>query len=182
MSLRAPGITSSRESIVTRGGAVRALRRALPSAAPAVPARRRGSPGLSMTSMIDVMVVLVVFLLLTFSASAPASTRDTTKLPISGSSLDLVDAPLVDVAPEGIYVDGQLVARREQGEVRLDDLTAALARKRALAVQLSGGRPAPEHVILAIDADAPSGLVKRVTAAAAKAGYPSIDFMVQRGR
>ena len=141
--------------------------------------------GLSMTSMIDVLVVLTVFLLLTFSASDNCLQRNVS-LPPAVNGGDILDAPLVTVVRDGVMVDGSIVATQgeltsfsAQGQVvRLDGLFNALKQKHELAKQLQPGKEPPTHVILAIDADVPAALVKSVVMTAARSGYPSIDFMV----
>jgi biopolymer transport protein ExbD len=167
-------------------GLGRAIARALPSSAPLAGGRRSVTAGLSMTSMIDVLVVMTVFLLLTFSASDHSPARGTA-LPIAYNTEDVIDAPLIDVRADAVVVDGSVVATQgdlsafsTKGQVtRLEKLFATLKAKHELAMQLQPGREPPSHVILAIDGDVPAGLVKSVVMTAARSGYPSIDFMVQ---
>jgi biopolymer transport protein ExbD len=137
------------------------------------PRRRPSAVSLSMTSMIDVLVVLTVFLLITFETPdmCQASSR---KLPIATNGFDVVEAPLITVEASGTYLDGAKVATKE-------DLVTKLKARRALWRQLHPGREnQPENILLAIDADVPSGTVKQTVKAAADGGYPSIDFMVMR--
>ena len=126
-----------------------------------------------MTSMIDVLVVLTVFLLITFETPdmCQASSR---KLPMATNGWDVVEAPLVTVEASGTYLDGTKVGTNE-------DLVTKLKERRSMWRQLHPGRiDQPENILLAIDADVPSGVVKTTVQAAAKGGYPSIDFMVTR--
>jgi biopolymer transport protein ExbD len=180
MSVRAPGKLSREGTLIGRGRVARVLGRVLPSQTLSTPGRRRSDAGLSMTSMIDVLVVLVVFLLLTFTTHGDLA-HDTAKLP-SANGADLVAAPIVDVKLEGIFVEGERVGRIDEidlGKVRRHDgVHAALKRRHDLAKQIAPNEPAPTHVILAIDADTPAGVVKTMTKTAAEAGYPSIDFLV----
>ncbi|MBX3185936.1 MAG: biopolymer transporter ExbD [Labilithrix sp.] len=162
----------------------RAMRRASPSRAPAS-GRRALAVRLSMTSMIDVLVVMTVFLLLTFTASGECGCRrDLSGLPAAANGLDIVDAPIVDVRAGAIAVDGVLVVGAgeldaAQGRVaRIDALFNRLAAKRAVYKQIANGREAPPNVILSIDGDVPASLVKSVVMTAARSGYASIDFMV----
>ncbi len=135
------------------------------------PRRRTSAVSLSMTSMIDVLVVLTVFLLITFSAGESRAGRD---VPFARNVAQLADAPVVDVRSGGMFVDGARVATHAE-------LTAHLRRKRELAKQLAPGREPPDHVILAIDPEVPAAEVKAVVKSAADGGYPSIDFLVQEG-
>ena len=53
--------------------------------------------GLSLTSMIDFLVVTVVFLLMTFSASGETPVAKGLNLPKAENTLDMIDAPIVAV-------------------------------------------------------------------------------------
>ena len=188
MSVHAPGrVILGGVRRAARTGLGRAIARALPSSAPLAGGRRSITAGLSMTSMIDVLVVMTVFLLLTFSASDHSHSRGT-DVPTAFNVSDLLDAPLIDVRADSVVVDGTVVATEGEltafstkGQVtRLETLFATLKRKHELAMQLAPGREPPSHVILAIDGDVPAAVVKSVVMTAARSGYPSIDFMVQQ--
>jgi biopolymer transport protein ExbD len=146
-------------------------------------------PSLSMTSMIDVLVVLTVFLLLTFQSSAQCGfVRELSQLPPATNVQDLVDAPTVQVAAHGaVLLDGAVVSSASElaatnGRVaRLEGLFVALRQKHELAKLLRPDAEPPAHVILAIDGDVPAAVVKSVVMTAARSGYPAIDFMVQVG-
>lgn len=189
MSIHAPGrVVLGGIPRAARMGLGRAIARALPSSAPHAGGRRSLSAGLSMTSMIDVLVVMTVFLLLTFSASDHTPARGI-EVPSASNGEDLIDAPLIDVRADSVAVDGSVVANRGElsaystkGQVaRLEGLYATLRAKHDLAMQLAPNRSPPSHVILAIDGDVPAAVVKSVVMTAARSGYPSIDFMVQPG-
>jgi biopolymer transport protein ExbD len=178
MAVHAPG-RQSLEGIFRRARRARAL----PSLAPFGSGRRRAAAGLSMTSMIDVMVVCVVFLLLTFSSSSEcACRRDLSKIPPAANVREIVDAPLIFVTAEGIFVDGAPAERRDEiaaaRPTRLDKTFAILEAEHAVAKQASPDRAAPTHVTLAIEGDVPVGVVKSVTRTAASSGYSDVDFMV----
>jgi biopolymer transport protein ExbD len=188
MSVHAPGrVILGGVRRTAKTGLGRAIARALPSSAPLAGGRRSITAGLSMTSMIDVLVVMTVFLLLTFSANDHSHARDLSSLPPAHNTSDLLDAPVVDVRADGVSVDGRVVATQgelsafsSRGQVtRLEGLAALLRSKHDLSMQLQPGREPPTHVILAIDGDVPAALVKSVVMTAARSGYPSIDFMVQ---
>ncbi len=142
--------------------------------------------GLSLTSMIDFLVVTTVFLLMTFSASDHAEARGLSDIPLAVNVQEMMDAPMVYVRRDAVLVDGQVVA--SQGELtsfstarrvtKLDGLFEALKKKHETAKVLQPGNDPPTHVILAIDGDVPAAVVKSVVMTAARSGYPSIDFMV----
>ena len=186
MGIHAPGKVVLGGLMRPKTGFARAIARAFPSSAPRGNGRRKLIAGLSMTSMIDVLVVMTVFLLLTFSASDSCPSRRV-DVPPAVNVGDLMDAPMVSVTKDSVVLNGDVVAT--SGElssysvgghvVRLDGLFNALKGQHELARQLQPGRPTPKHVILAIDGDVPAALVKSVVMTAARSGYPSIDFMVQ---
>jgi biopolymer transport protein ExbD len=189
MSVHAPGRFNRGMGRVghLRNRLGRAIARALPSSAPAAGGRRSVMVGLSMTSMIDVLVVMTVFLLLTFQSSAECGCgRDLANLPTATNVQDMIDAPMVDVS-DMILVDGSLVATRGdlvgmQGRVaRLDDLFNMLKAKRETWKLLHPGHEPLGHVILSIDGNVPANVVKSVVMTAARSGYPSVDFMVHAG-
>ena len=69
--------------------------------------------GLSLTSMIDFLVVTVVFLLMTFSASGETPIAKGLNLPKAENTLDMIDAPIVAIT--GSY-----------GKTTTKELTAAV--------------------------------------------------------
>jgi len=188
MSVHAPGRVVLGGVNRPRTGFARAIARAFPSSVPQGNGRRKIIAGLSMTSMIDVLVVLTVFLLLTFSASDQCPTRNVA-VPTAVNVQDVMDSPVVSVASDVVILDGTVVTTAGElssfavaGHVaRLDGLFAALKQKHELAKQLQPGKEPPTHIILAIDGNVPASVVKSVVMTAARSGYPSIDFMVQAG-
>ena len=181
MAVRAPGRFGLSWKIV-RGLAARGPVRALPSFGRAEKPRS-AARGLSLTSMIDVMVVLVVFMLLQFVAPDPCGciTRRI-DVPTATEVADIVDAPMVSVTRSMVLVDGSVAADAADLETptahRLDGVFNVLKGKREVSRIVAPGRPAPTHVILAIDRDVPARVVKSVTMTAAASGFPDIDFMV----
>jgi len=136
-----------------------------------------------MTSMIDVLVVMTVFLLMSFTANGECGCqRDLSRLPVGGNVTDLVDAPMLHVGRDVMLLDGTPVASRADFETphahRIDGLFNALRAKQETARRLAPTRPLPSHLILAIDGDTPAALVKSIALTASRSGYPQLDFMV----
>jgi biopolymer transport protein ExbD len=145
--------------------------------------QRPVTASLSLTSMIDFLVVAVVFLLLTFSPSEGALEKNV-KVPGAGNALDMIDAPMVTIAGSQILIDGRVGGNTRSLEEhkrleRLDELASILGAKRETWKQLHPNREFPVAVILQIDQDVPTVVVKSVFQTAANAGYPNISFMVQ---
>ena len=148
--------------------------------------RRGAKPlnaSLSLTSMIDFLVVTVVFLLITFSASGETPTAKGVKLPDAENTLDMIDAPMVAVTGSLILVDGTPAGNTRAIEdskrlQRVDELFNILKGKRELWKQLHPGKDFPGVVVLQIDQDVQAIVVKSVFQTAAFAGFPNVSFMV----
>jgi biopolymer transport protein ExbD len=144
--------------------------------------RRRGGTSLSMTSMIDEMVVLTVFLLLSFSPSdACGCIERRVVVPRIANGLEMIDAPLVTIGGRQILVDGTPIDADAvfagHRIARVDGLLSVLRAQRENAKRLRPESAPPSHVVLKIDVDVPAYVVKSVFSTAAAAGYPSIDFV-----
>jgi biopolymer transport protein ExbD len=138
---------------------------------------------LSLTSMIDFLVVTVVFLLITFSASGETTTAKGVKLPDAANTLDMIDAPMVAISGSLILVDGNPAGNTRAIEdskrlQRIDELFNLLKAKREVWRQLHPGREFPGVVVLQIDQDVQAIVVKSVFQTSAFAGYPNVSFMV----
>ena len=135
-----------------------------------------------MTSMIDVLVVLVVFMLIQFTATGECGCHRPLNLP-RADGVDIIDAPMVSISGGTIFVDGLQV--RDEAPAgsrvhRIDELFNLLKQKHDVAKTVRPDREPPSHVILAIDSDVPASTVKSAVRTAAIAGYPQIDFMVEQ--
>jgi Biopolymer transport protein ExbD/TolR len=139
---------------------------------------------LSLTSMIDCLVVIVVFLLMTFAASsqcpAPGNHR-----PRAGNVADMLDAPVVSVRGGEILLDGAVAGTTHAIEQsnrigRIDALFDALKAKRARYEEVRPGRAYPGRVLLDIDQHEPAVVVKSVFPTAALAGHQEVGFIVEK--
>lgn len=144
---------------------------------------RSTNASLSLTSMIDFLVVTVVFLLITFSASGEVPTPKGVKLPDAENTLDMIDAPLVAVSGSLILVDGTPTGNTRAIEdskrlQRIDELFNVLKAKREVWKQLHPGKEFPGVVVLQIDQDVQAIVVKSIFQTAAFAGFPNVSFMV----
>jgi len=120
-----------------------------------IPARRRSPVAVNIIPLVDVLVVLVFFLLVTLKAGDTRSLHVTPPGAASGSASSLAASVVLAVDAEGaLFVDGQPVASAALGEA----LRSALA-----------GKPDPE-VVVAADRRARTGDTVRALDAAAQAG------------
>lgn len=145
--------------------------------------KRGVGAALNLVSFIDFLVVTVIFLLMSFSASGEISVDKNVKLPKAENVEDTVDAPMVAVNGNQILVDGTLAgstrAIEELGRMqKIDELFNLLKAKRELWKQVQPNKPFPGVCILQVDQNVPALVVKSVFQTAAFAGYPNVSFMV----
>lgn len=139
---------------------------------------------LNLTSMIDYLVTVVIFLLMSFSASGEIPTNKTITLPMAENTIDMVTAPMVAINGSQILVNehavGSTRAVEEAGRVmpRIDELYVALKTLKDDWKKLQPGKEFPGVVILQVDKEVPALVVKSVFQTAASAGYPNVSFMV----
>jgi biopolymer transport protein ExbD len=147
--------------------------------------KRSPSAALNLVSFIDFLVVTVIFLLSSFSASGEITLDKNVKLPKAENVDDVVDAPMVAVNGNQILVDGQQAgstrAVEELGRLqKIDELFNVLKNKRELWKQINPGKEFPGVVVLQVDRKVQALVVKSVFQTAAFAGYPNVSFMVGR--
>ena len=139
--------------------------------------------GLNLVSFIDFLVVTVIFLLMSFSASGEMAVDKNVKLPKAENVEDIIDAPMVAVNGNQVLVDGTLAgstrAIEELGRMqKIDELFNILKAKRELWKTVQPNKPFPGVAILQVDQEVPALVVKSVFQTAAFAGYPNVSFMV----
>jgi biopolymer transport protein ExbD len=144
---------------------------------------RSTNANLSLTSMIDFLVVTVVFLLMTFSASGETPIARGLNLPKAENTLDMIDAPVVAIVGSQILVDGSPSGNTRAIEEtdrlqRVDELFNILKAKRELWKQTHPNKDFPGVVILQIDQNIKAVVVKSVFQTSAFGGFPNVSFMV----
>ena len=144
---------------------------------------RNVNASLSLTSMIDFLVVTVVFLLMTFSASGETPIAKGLNMPKAENTLDMIDAPIVAIVGSQLLVDGSPGGNTRAVEEadrmqRIDELFNILKAKRELWKQTHPTKDFPGVVMLQIDQNIKAVIVKSVFQTAAFAGFPNVSFMV----
>ncbi|MFO0555444.1 MAG: biopolymer transporter ExbD [Polyangiaceae bacterium] len=146
---------------------------------------RSPNANLNLTSYIDFLLVTVIFLLTTFNASGQVTVDETIHLPKAENAEDVIQAPMVAVNGNQVFVDGQLAGnvraisdRMQMGKI--DELFVILKTRRERWRELQPDTEFPGVVILQIDENVPAIVVKSVFQTAAFAGYPNVSFMVQK--
>jgi biopolymer transport protein ExbD len=147
--------------------------------------KRGVNANLNLTSYIDFLLVTVIFLLTTFSASGEIAVDKNVKLAKAENVEDVLDAPMVVVNGNQVLVNGNLAgstrAIEELGRMqKVDELFNQLKQRREQFKQNEPGKEFPGVVILQVDENVPAIVVKSVFQTAAFAGYPNVSFMVQK--
>ncbi|HPB95975.1 MAG TPA: biopolymer transporter ExbD [Polyangiaceae bacterium] len=144
---------------------------------------RSVNTSLALIPLIDFFVVVVLFLLMSFSASGEIPVDKNTKLPSAENTLDMIDAPVVAITGTNILVDGSPAGStrpiEDSGRLqKIDDLHNILKNKRELWKQLNPKAESPGVVVMQVDHRVSALVVKSVFQTAAFAGYPNVSFMV----
>ena len=147
--------------------------------------RRGTTASLNLVSFIDFLVVTVIFLLMSFSASGEVPVDRSVTLARAENVEDVLAAPMVAVNHSQILVDGALAGStrsiEEMGRPqKIEELFEMLARKRQLWTAVEPGRDFPGVCTLQIDKDVPAVVVKSVFQTAVLAGYKDVSFLVNR--
>ena len=140
---------------------------------------------LPLIPFIDFLLCIVIFLLMSFSASGELPIDKNVQLPKAQNVMDMLEAPMVAVTGTQILVDGVPSGSTRTIEEanrlqRIDELFNVLKNKRELWKQLNPGKEFPGVAILQVDKRVPALVVKSVFQTAAFAGFPNISFMVGR--
>ena len=124
----------------------------------------------AMAPMVDVMTLVLVVLLRTWSADAPASlAEEGMELPMARSEDALAGGVFVDIGISGLYVNGwragSVAFWSQQEGALITDLYEAL--------QARGG----DRVLVRANKDAPWSLIGKVLYTAQQAGYKDVQIV-----
>lgn len=159
---------------------------------------------LQITSLADVFVILLVFLLKSYgSGMIDIVPANGTKLPVAAVSDPGADALKVEVSENSVLIEGKAVAQIENFSFRSSDLeTDGSSSELVKALDVERSKPAkvspqvakaapaaagaagekaaeqPQRMILIADQRAPYATIKTVLASAASRGYTDIKLAV----
>lgn len=154
--------------------------------------RRGGSRGvyaeLNLTSMVDMLTILVVFLLQTFSASGElmAVQRDI-RLPQAQHHREMERAPIIAVSREVVTLNGEPKASTEElrgdrsADLRITGLHDDLVTLRNNYRLLHPEEPWRGDVIVQADQSLDFRALKRVLHTCTSAGYANVNLAVVSG-
>ena len=135
---------------------------------------------------IDFLIVLVVFLLISFSASGELlAQKANLKMPKANNVVDIDISPVIAVDPVVVTLDGRRMAdtatlaadpKVERIEQMIQDLETL---KRNWSI-LHPQEPFPGQVILQADVSIDYRVIKKLMFSTAQAGYANVSFAVNR--
>jgi biopolymer transport protein ExbD len=139
---------------------------------------------LPLIPFIDFLITLVVFLLMSFSASGElVAQQRTIRLPSADDTMPLITAPVLALDRQVLTLDGQritdtpsLLAHADSG--RIEPLVEALNRTRTSWEALHPGQPCPNTVIFSVDRAIDFRALKKAILSVAAAGFVNISFAV----
>ena len=151
--------------------------------------KRQPESGLIITSLIDVFVIVLVFLMRTVSSEGNLVTSaDNLVLPLSAHSKSPTEVSLVIIGdPEEISVDDQPLAKVEavklQDTLIIKPVLDVLLKKREeekKAEILGVIKESTGKVVVELDKNTPYSVVTRIMATCGFAGYSNIKFAVAK--
>ena len=146
--------------------------------------KRNGYASLMLTSLVDVMTIIVIFLLMNFSANGEVlyMSKDI-KLPDAYHGAQLERAPVISVSPDAVTYDGRQVAATDdlqKGDLlNVPELEDALREERRRYETIHANDPDhPFRGLVNVQADRkiPFKVIKRVMFACNQSGFGNINF------
>jgi biopolymer transport protein ExbD len=148
--------------------------------------RKNTNTEIPLIPFIDFLIVLVVFLLISFSASGELlAQKPNLQMPKASNVVTIEIAPVIAVDPIVVTLDGRRMAdtaslaadpRVERLEQLIQDLETL---KRNWSI-LHPSEPFPGQVILQADVSIDFRVIKKLMFSASQAGYANVSFAVNR--
>lgn len=133
---------------------------------PPPPSPALGTPALG--ALVDLLTLLLVVLLRTWSTEPPLDLPEPAVLPVSRSEAPSGPGVRVDIGPRGLYVEG-----RRAGSSRAPAADGPGIEELTAALQARGGT----RVLLRADAATPWPLLQKVMRSAQQAGYTEVELV-----
>lgn len=135
---------------------------------------------------IDFLIVLVVFLLMSFSASGELlAQKANLKMPKAANVIDIETSPVVAIDPVVVTLDGRRMAdtatlAADPKVERIEQLIQDLETMKRNWSILHPQEPFAGQVILQADVSIDYRVIKKIMFSAAQAGYSNVSFAVNR--
>ena len=147
--------------------------------------RHTGAADLLLTPLIDMFVILVVFLIMNFSANGELVniSKDIT-LPKAKTTSMLERAPVIQISPNTVAVEGFKVADTEElsrdADLRVPGLTDKLQEMRKVDEMMHAGMPFKGQIVINAHRTIDFKIIRKVMMASAEAGYTQINYAVMQ--
>lgn len=139
---------------------------------------------LNLTSMIDFLVITVVFLLSQFGSQQQVQSSAGLEIPEIHNADNLASAPIVSISEQAIMMDSQRIANPRDvvnSNDRIDRLFERLEQARREFPVLHPDRQFEGDIVFQIDRRVHWDVVKAVARTCAGAGYVRLNFAVTKG-
>ncbi|MCB9595934.1 MAG: biopolymer transporter ExbD [Sandaracinaceae bacterium] len=149
--------------------------------------RKATDVSIALIPFIDFLVVLVVFLLTSFSASGELlAQRANLVMPTASHVVDIEIAPIIAIDPQVVTLDNRRMADTRTladnpNLERIEQLVQDLETLRRNWSVLHPREPFQGVVILQADRNVDFRVIKKVMFSAAQAGYTNVSFAVNEG-
>ena len=142
-----------------------------------------GVADLLLTPLIDMFVILVVFLIMNFSATGElVNISKDIQLPKAKVTSMLERAPVIQISPSTIAIEGFKVGDTEEigkdPDLRVPGLTEKLQEMRKVDEMMHPGLPFKGQIVINAHKDIDFKIVRKVMMASAEAGYTAINYAV----
>ncbi|MFN7453462.1 MAG: ExbD/TolR family protein [Pseudobdellovibrionaceae bacterium] len=146
--------------------------------------KKSASGDLPLVSMIDMFSILVIYLIMNFSATGEIFfISKNLKLPEAKHAHQLENAPLITVTAEGVSLDTEKVGDNPinltESDQNLPRLAAALRELRKLQETIRPNEPFKGNINIQADQKTPLVYIKRVMQVCILEGWTGIHFAVQ---
>jgi len=137
---------------------------------------------LSLTSMVDMFSLLVIFLLQTFSTSPEMlMVSKEVKLPVAQSGIEIVDAPVLAVTKDGLFLDQKLIGKVDQVLQNPDGFMEKLKNLRELWLKTHPDQKFKGEMNLQAHKEISSAVVAKIMGMLPTQNYDSIQLIVTSG-
>jgi len=138
---------------------------------------------LNLVPMIDIFVLLVIFLIQQFSADGDLLfMTDRIKMPEAANYDQLMRAPVIQISPDDIALEGQMIARISDIEGQelwnIPKLEEVLRDQKKAFETLNTSQEFKGDINIQADVNVPFKVLKKVMYSANQAGYFNINFAV----
>ena len=140
---------------------------------------------LLLTPLIDMFVILVVFLIMNFSATGElVQFSKDIRLPKAETVSELDRAPIIQISANTVAIEGVKVGESEEilkdPDLRIPGLTDKLQEMRKVDEMMHPGMPFKGEIIVNCDREIDFKLVRKVMFACSDAGYTKFNYAVLR--